>query len=41
MPSPDNRLVAARARLLALKAEHDAGHLDATRYAEQRRAVEH
>jgi cytochrome c-type biogenesis protein CcmH len=41
MASSDNRLVAARARLLALKAEHDAGRLDQASYGEQRRAVEH
>ena len=33
-------LAAARARLLQLKAEHDAGKLDARRYDEERRKVE-
>jgi cytochrome c-type biogenesis protein CcmH len=37
----DRRLAAARARLLALKAEHDAGHLDDASHAERRRTVEH
>jgi cytochrome c-type biogenesis protein CcmH len=34
-------LAAARARLLQLKAAHDAGKLDAKRYDEARRVVEH
>ncbi|MGZ8259904.1 MAG: c-type cytochrome biogenesis protein CcmI, partial [Caldimonas sp.] len=33
-------LAAARARLLKLKAEHEAGKLDARRYDESRRVVE-
>ena len=41
MAGSDNRIAAARAHLLALKAEHDAGRLDDARYGEQRRAVEH
>jgi cytochrome c-type biogenesis protein CcmH len=40
MARTERRLDAARARLLALKAEHDAGRLDDGGYAEQRRAVE-
>src|SRR6185369_2539692 len=35
-----NPLAAARARLLQLKAEHDAGTIDARRYDEERRKVE-
>ena len=34
-------LAAARARLLQLKAEHDAGAIDARRYGEERRKIEH
>ena len=34
-------LAAARARLLQLKAEHDAGTIDAKRYDEERRKIEH
>ncbi len=40
MARTDNRLATARARLLALKAEHDAGRLDDAAHDEQRRAVE-
>ena len=40
MARTDNLLAAARARLLALKAEHDAGRLDDAAHDEQRRAVE-
>ncbi len=41
MATSDRRLGAAQARLQALRADHDAGRLDAARYADQRRAVEH
>jgi cytochrome c-type biogenesis protein CcmH len=34
-------LAAARARLLQLKAEHDAGKIDAKRYDQERRKIEH
>ena len=34
-------LAAARARLLQLKAEHDAGTIDARRYDQERRKIEH
>ena len=40
MTRTDNRLATARARLLALEAEHDAGRLDDAAHDEQRRAVE-
>jgi cytochrome c-type biogenesis protein CcmH len=40
MSATDDPLVALRARLLRLKKQHDAGKLDATRYEEERRAVE-
>ena len=41
MAATDTRLAAAQARLMKLKSAHDAGTLDDTAYAEQRRAVEH
>ncbi len=41
MANGDPLIAAARARLLKLKADHDTGGLDAARYAEQRRALEH
>jgi len=40
MARTDNLLAAARARLLALRAEHEAGRLDDAAHDEQRRAVE-
>ncbi len=40
MSAADDPLAALRARLLRLKKQHDAGTLDATRYDEERRAVE-
>lgn len=41
MATSGPRLATAQARLLKLKADHEAGKLDEVRYAEQRRAVEH
>lgn len=41
MTTSDARLAAAQARLLKLKADHDAGRLDEVGYATQRRTVEH
>ncbi len=41
MATSDARLAAAQARLLKLKADHDAGRLDEAGYVEQRRSVEH